>query len=132
MIAALLLAACIPLPDCVDPPIEECASPTPVIQFDNIAEENLKGYTLYGRVPGGAFQLLDTWECEWIDENEDGDSDIRICRGSDFGAPVQRYCPWCEPLNEYEFAVKAYNTANVPSDEFSNPVTVCMPQVVEF
>jgi len=124
MLAALLLmASCVP---------DALYSPTPVLAHDQVLDADLAGYALYYRVPGGVFQKLVDWPCVWWDSDDDGTDDVRSCRAADQGAPLQRYCPSCEQMNEYEFALKAFDDSGNYSSEFSNAVSVCMPPCVEF
>mgnify|MGYP001264817265 CR=1 FL=1 len=117
LLAGLLLAVtCTPL---------TTYTPTPVVTWDQVLDASLAGYTLYYREPGGTFQRLVDFPCEWYDMDEDGRADTRFCRGADLGAPLQRYCPSCVPFTAYEFAVKAKNLAGLESLEFSNVVSVC-------
>ena len=118
ILATLLLAACTPL---------ATHTPTPVVTWDQIADANLAGYSIYYREPGGVFQLLLDFPCEWYDMSDplDGIADVRFCRGPDMGAPLQRYCPSCLPFNVYEFSVKAYDLAGRRSTLTSNVVSVC-------
>lgn len=110
---------------------EVCASPTPVVMHDQIADATLAGYSLFYREPGGIFQKLVDWPCDWSDSDEDGIIDTRTCRAADLGAPIQRYCPLCAPFNEYEFAVKAYDIAGIYSANYSNVVSICMPPICD-
>ena len=87
------------------------ATPTPVVAWTQNADADLAGYSLYYREPGGTFQRLLDFPCQWYDLDEDGITDTRWCRGPDLGAPLQRYCAACAPLTSYEFAVKAYDLA---------------------
>ena len=134
MIAALLLAviACTPLPTCTVPvTVSPCATPTPVVQWSNVTDADLSGYELYWRnAGGGIFGLLARLPCEWYDTDDDPLTPPAIsCRGADFAVPLQRYCPGCTPNNEYEFAVKAYDTGGLSSLAYSNIVTICFSPI---
>jgi hypothetical protein len=119
VILAILLAVA-----CTADPV---FTPTPVVVWDQVADANLAGYSLWYREPGGTFQRLRDFPCEWYDTDRppDGMPDVRFCRGADLGIPLQRYCPSCAPLNLYEFAVKARNLAGAESATFSNVLPVC-------
>jgi len=135
MLTALLLAAvsCIPLPTCTVPvTVTPCATPTPVISWDHVPDADLAGYDIYENEPGFPRQLLVRQPCEWSDLDEDGTLEFRFCRGPDLDAAIQRYCPWCTPYTEHEFAVTAYNTAGNSSAAFSNVVSICFPPICTF
>jgi len=127
MLFGLLLAACLPLPTCAAPGATGCATPTPVLVWDQLAVADLSGYALYYRLPGGTFQKLVDLPCSWYDLSEppDGTIDVRWCRGPELGIPLQRYCPTCAPFTAYDFAVKGINLAGVYSTDYSNIVSVC-------
>lgn len=119
-------ATCSPLPSCVDvggvPP---CATPTPTVKWDPVADANLEGYRLYDDV-GGLLVLKRVIPCvEWIDE-ETLQSRF-YCPGVEIDYPVQRatdatfeFVNWC---------VKAYKTSGVESVECSNVESICMPPI---
>lgn len=106
-----------------------CATPTPVVTWNQNAELDLAGYSLYYREPGGVFQKLLDFPCAWYDLDDDNVTETRFCRGPDLGTPLQRYCPSCLPLNAYEFAVKAYDLGGDASVAFSNIVSVCFSPI---
>jgi hypothetical protein len=119
-------AACIPLPICADNGnVSPCATPTPTFQWDQVADLDLAGYSLYYNEPGGVPQLLVDLPCEWYDVNQDGTPDTRACRGADFGIPAQRYCQSCQPFTDYEFRVKAYDIEGTRSIGFSTIDHAC-------
>ena len=130
---ALLLAAvaCIPLPICVDNGnVSPCATPTPIVRWDQVVDSDLAGYSLYFRDTGGAgYSWLGDLPCVWLDLDEDGIDETRFCLGADFGIPLQRWCPMCAPYQSYEFVVKAYDTAYNLSVDYSNSVEVCFSPI---
>jgi len=117
MLAALLLAACVPL---------TTYTPTPVLFHDAVPDADLAGYSLYYRLPGGTWQLLRDLPCEY-DAIEYGAA--RVCRGVDTGDALQRYCATCAPFTAYEFSVKAYDRTGNRSVDYSNVVSVCFSPV---
>ena len=132
MIAELLLAsiACTPLPICVDNGnVSPCATPTPTFQWDQVADLDLAKYQLYYNEPGGVPQLLVEFPCEWHDLDMDGTFETRFCRGADIPIPMQRYCPSCQPLIDYEFRVKACDLAGNCSAAFSNMDHACFSPI---
>lgn len=124
MIAALLLAACTPLPTCAAVPVPPCASPTPTLGWDRVADGPgavVAGYRLYSRPVGGTFALAATLPC-WTD-----DDGSKRCRGVDIPYPVQRVT--AVDLDAVEWTVRAYDTEGDASPADSNVVSVCMPHV---
>lgn len=125
-IASVVLAACVPLPTCsatVPPP---CATPTPVVAWDQVADADLAGYEVDYRTTGTqTFTKLADLPCQmWIDD--DG-VNFRYCPGQDGGFPFQRFP--LTPLASYDFCVRAYDTAGNRSIDCSNIITICMPDV---
>lgn len=133
MFPALLLAAvsCMPLPICVDNGnVSPCATPTPTISWDQVADADLAGYSLYFRDTGmGGWSFLADIPCSWADLDEDGTLEFRFCLGADMSIPLQRYCPMCGPYQSYEFAVKAFDAAYNLSVDYSNSVEVCFSPI---
>lgn len=137
MIPALVLAAtllapvpCTPLPTCLpDFSNSPCATPTPVLEWDLNSEPDLKGYQLFVGQPGDQLQLVADLPCELTDLDGDGTAEHRFCRGAHLGIPLQRHCPACAPLFEYEFGVKAVDTAGNLSDNFLAIIPVCFSQL---
>jgi hypothetical protein len=134
MLAALLLAAtaCIPLPTCTDNgDVRPCATPTPVVSWDQVADADLAGYSIYWRDTGsGWFNVLAQIACRWDDDDEDPLTPlVRFCLGADFPIPLQRWCPQCAPYQSYEFAVKSYDDAGNWSADYSNIVEVCFSPI---
>jgi hypothetical protein len=135
LLSLLLAAACIPLQTCTfwsdgTPQVTPCASPTPTIQWDQNVDFDLAGYDLFWRVAGsGSFGLLQRFPCDFDDLDGDGTLETRWCRGADFAVPLQRYCPGCQPGQDYEFAVTAYDSSGLTSLAYSNVVSVCFSPI---
>jgi hypothetical protein len=128
-VAALLLTAlaCTPVPTCATPEAIDCATPTPMLQWDAVETVDLESYLLYVREDGGPLTFVTALPCEWadLDLDDDGLLDTRVCRGADIAIPVQRYCATCAPFGLYEFAVKARDLLGRESVLYSNPVVIC-------
>jgi len=126
MLAAVLLAAvaCTPIRTCTGPADTGCATPTPVLQWDAVADLGLAGYRLFR--DGAALADVPCW---YLDTDADGVPDQRICPGADFGIPVQRYCADCQPFVSYNFQVKAYTIGGHASADLSNVVPVCFSRI---
>lgn len=118
--------ACTPLRSCVSDGDLNCATPTPMLRWDYPSTRDaLDGFDLYSREDGGPMLLASTLPCDFYDADEDGVKETRLCRGLDFGIPVQRYCASCAPYGLREFAVKAKGITGVAS-AFSSAVSICM------
>ena len=128
---AALALLCTPTPTCGGAVTVNCATPTPVIRWDAVVGADLAGYRLYIRDNGGPLVRVAELPCEWLDLNDDGVFDTRICRGVDFGIPIQRHCATCAPISLYEFSVKAYDLFGVESVAYSDAISVCMPPVCD-
>lgn len=121
-------ATCTPLPTCTAALTTNCATPTPVASWDASTALDIAGHSLYYREPGGTWQKLLDFPCEWYDLDADSVMDIRFCRGPDLGVPLQRYCATCATGTAYEFAVRAYDlTGNVSG--YSAALPVCFSPV---
>lgn len=131
MLAALVLlaATCTPIRSCSATVTTSCASPTPVVLWDQIPDATLAGYSVYYNAVGGTPQLLVDIPCSFYDSNADDLPDARFCRAPDLGTPMQRYCPGCAAFNAYEFRIKAYTLAGIRSLDYSSPLTVCFPPI---
>lgn len=103
-----------------------CATPTPVVMWDQLPDADLFGYELYARVGGDTLAPVALFPCEYLDTDDDGAPDFQSCRGANFGVALQRHLPLIE---EYEVAVKAVDNAMNRSLQFSIPITVCMPPI---
>jgi len=128
ILASILLAACLPIRTCTPTITTNCATPTPVLAWDEVTSDVLAGYRVYSRTGGDALKLTSTLPCEWADLDEDGVFESRNCRGSSFGVPVQRF-DLVQPGVLYEFSIKAYDLFNQESPLFSNPIEVCCPPI---
>jgi hypothetical protein len=132
LLSLLLSIACTPLPTCTfwsdgTPQVSPCATPTPVLQWDQVADADLSGYRVYA----DGNQFLDL-PCEFFDDDEDPlTPPIRFCRGAEFPIPLQRYCGSCLPFFSYSITVKAYDAAGNESTMFSNAVDVCMSPICQ-
>ncbi len=132
ILGAVLLAAvaCTPLPICKDNgDVSPCATPTPTLKWDLVADPDLAGHDLYEREPGGPSQLIATIPCRWNDFDGDGVGDAEWCSGVNLDLSLQKACPGCLPNTLHEFAVLAYDTAGNRSVTFSNWVSVCFSPV---
>ena len=104
------------------------ATPTPTASWTQNADADLAGYSLWYREPGGTFQKLRDFPCEWWDLDEDGTVDTRWCRGPDLSMPLQRYCSACAPFTLYEFSVKASDLGGQVSGS-SAAISVCFSPI---
>ncbi len=132
MLLSLILAAvsCTPLPICLDNGnVSPCATPTPVLMWDHVPDADLAAYVVLERDPGGNWSTLGEIPCEWGDVDEDGINDTRLCRGADFGLPIQRYCPYCAPFTLHEFSVLAKDDAGNLSVAPSTMISVCFSPI---
>ena len=135
ILAMLLLAAtsCVPLPTCTDNgDVSPCATPTPVVSWDQVADADLAGYSIYWRDTGsGGFNVLAQIACRWddLDDPPDGIAETRFCLGADFPIPLQRWCPQCAPYQSYEFAIKTYDNTGNRSADYSNIIEVCFSPI---
>jgi hypothetical protein len=101
-------------------------TPTPTLKWDQVTVAPgsvLVGYKLFWRFPGGTFQFLVDLPC-WTEE--DGS---RNCPGGALipDLAVQRFV--VGQLETIEFALKAYDTRGGVSVDFSNAVSICMPEI---
>lgn len=114
MIAALLLAAC----------IAPAGQPTPTLGWDAVLDAPgaiIAGYRIFYRYPGGVFQTLADAPCQYAEAGE------RTCPGAEGPfRPLQRWTG--VQLDTLEFAVKAYDADGDFSPNYSNVVSVCMPE----
>jgi hypothetical protein len=127
----LFAVMCTPLPPC-DLGVSPCASPTPTLKWDQVSTTHLSGYDIYEREPGGPWGLLARIPCEWNDLDMNGTEETRFCRGPDLDFVVQRYCDWCLPYTQHDFAVTAYDDLGNSSPSFSNSVSICFSPICTF
>lgn len=125
----LLALATRPAP-CCEPELVT-HTPSPTVMWDAVTDTDLAGYKLYYRMTGGVFQLACDLPAErWVEYDEWGNViGPRVnWRGVDFAVGVQKCLDGYE-LENLEWAVKAYDEAVNISDNFSNIVTICMPEI---
>lgn len=131
MCGIAVVATCVALPHAACVP-DSTYSVTPTLLWDQVDSDVLAGYTLYYRENGGPLIVLTDLLCEWETLDDEGLYKLRHCRGGEFDIPVQRYCPACAPLHEYEFTVKALDLFDARSTSYAATVSICMPPLREF
>ena len=126
-LAALLLAACVPLPTCSATVTTGCASPTPVLAWDPAPAEYPKiiGFSIHYSLVGGVPQKLGDYFCTFDDTDEDSATPpIRTCPAF----PTQRAGPTRTANRKYVFYVTWYDSLGQVSP-YSNSVTICEPPI---
>jgi hypothetical protein len=123
------LLLCLPLLTCTVPvTVTPCASPTPVVAHAAVDAPDIAAYELSVRPAGYVvWEPIADLPCEWNDE-----ALMLECRSVSPGIPLQRYCPACEPFQEYEFAFRARSINGLHSTIYSEVISVCFSPVREW
>jgi len=101
---------------------DDAYTTTPVLSWD-LPTGNYAGLRIYWRRPGEQFTRAQSWdEACFIDEDN-----VQHCRGGNYGTPAQRFLDI--EFEQLEFAVKTYIDTDIESANFSNIVTICMPDI---
>lgn len=123
--AVTIAAACTPLVTCSTAITTNCATPTPVIEWDHNDLTDTVIYRVIWRRVGdvewrGLYDLA-VWK-----EIHDDDIEVPIYPGITHGVPIQRILPTTEQLVDIELSVMAVDAAGLESVP-SESITICMP-----